>query len=121
MDNDISILLKEAKRLKIPSKFVQIRDKKYSSMIDEIKSLIPTGMNLYSLYEIFTTILPEDLVILYTVVQGVSEEVLNEINGFNTSLEISKIRDVAELKLLIQDWNRKYVAEFEEIDFFLEI
>tara|TARA_R110001599_G_scaffold240507_1_gene440095 strand:- start:78 stop:3698 length:3621 start_codon:yes stop_codon:yes gene_type:complete len=114
MDNDISILLKEAKRLKIPSKFVQIRDKKYSSMIDEIKSLIPTGMNLYSLYEIFTTILPEDLVILYTVVQGVSEEVLNEINGFNTSLEISKIRDVAELKLLIQDWNRKYVAEFEE-------
>jgi len=104
-DNEISILLKKARELRIPAKFVK------DNPITEIQNLIPTGKSLNELYEIFTTIQPEDLAMIYAIYAG--GDSLTKINVFYDSLRLSKIRDQLELNLLIKDWENKFRQEYE--------
>jgi hypothetical protein len=110
MDNDISILLKLSKKLGVPSKFVDLE--KGANIINDINSLIPTGESLNKLYEFFTKIQPEDLIIIYARKVGVTKETLLKINAFNDTLKLPPIRDSAELNILVREWEKKYVDEY---------
>ena len=107
-ENDISILLKRAKELDIPSKFVKISDNKYTNMIEEINTLILAGKNLPELYKIFETITPEDLIMRYSLKE---EDSLLKINNFYKSLGLDKIRNKQELLLLRRTWFKKLEEE----------
>jgi len=109
-DNDISILLKKARELQIPSKFVV--DGK--NIITEIQSLIPTGKSLNELYEIFLTIQPEDLAMIYAITLPDTTQNLQDINVFYDSLRLPKIRDKAELNILVKEWQEKFSQIFED-------
>ena len=109
-DNDISILLKEAKRLNIPSKFVIFSEGKYSNIINEIHKLVLAGKSLPELYEIFQDISPKDLIMIYSMKEKNS---LPKINSFYASLGLDKIKDEGELVLLIKDWGEKIQVERE--------
>lgn len=119
-DNDVSILYKEAQKLGIPTKFVKIdvnivdnkEVKSYNNLISLIISRILAGVSLYDLYSQFS-ITPQDLAMIYYSEKAKKinpKEVLEEINQFYTSLELSEIRDVSELKLLFNQF-RKDVKE----------
>jgi len=110
-DNDISILLKEAKRLNVPSKFVIFREGKYLNIINEIHKLILIGKTLPELYEIFQEILPKDLIMIYSMKEKNS---LPKINSFYTSLALDKIKDETELRLFRRDWDEKIQIEQDD-------
>ena len=117
-DNDFSILLKRARELNIPSKFVRItEDKKYLNIISEITSLIPTGKTLNELYKIFETIQPNDLAIIYSLNKKEnSKQILIDINEFYNTLKLDKLRDDLELRLLTNEWEKNFQKEIEDDD-----
>ena len=107
-ENEISAQLKVAVELGVPKKFL---NEKNENMIPQIVSLIDAGKNLNELYAIFTNIFPEDLAMIYAKreenLMNV-KDVLKNINDFYTTLELNKILDVNELRLLKEEWDRKY-------------
>jgi len=109
-DNDISILLKKARELKIPSKFVRFSNNIYTNLIDEINNLILAGKTLNELYDLFETIEPEDLIMIYSLKE---KDSLKKINLFYESLRLPKIRDNSELILLNNSWRQKINDDFE--------
>ena len=113
-DNDISILLKKAKELNIPAKYVIISNSSQPrNSIAEILTIIPTGITLPNLQLKFPSINSRDLGILYAKTEGVSQINLEKVNSFFLENKIEKINDTIELKLLIADWLKKFKEEFD--------
>lgn len=121
-ENDESILLKEAQRLKIPMKFVKISKnskgaKIYSDITKEIGDIIPSQISLLKLYENFKNIEITDLVMLYAIYKknDDQEKVLQEINELYELVNLNKIQNVRELyEFTIPNWERKFIEKFEE-------
>lgn len=115
-DNEISLLLKKAEILNIPSKYVF----EGRNLFKEVQNLISTNISLNELNEKFPMLDPTDLAMIYglTEISRVSgETVLKNINDFYTSLktsDIDLIRDVSELKLIIDDFSTKINQQFSE-------
>lgn len=116
MENEISILLKRARELGIPAKYVHQNE----NLISKITNLIPTGITLAKLYEEYPF---PDLVMLYAYLKqnAVSKAVLlNEINEFyKTKFNLSKddqnkIKDVQELNLLIEEFKISIQDDFQK-------
>ncbi len=106
-DNEISLQLQAAQELGIPKKFLVDGE----NIIPKILTLIDTGKTLVQIYEIFDTIFPEDLAILYAKKERRildMKEVLKNINEFYKFLKLEKIVDVNELNLLIGEWDKKF-------------
>ena len=109
-ENEISAQLKVAVELGVPKKFL---NEKNENVIPQIVSLIDAGKNLNELYAIFTNIFPEDLAMIYAKREENlmnAKDVLKNINDFYTTLELNKILDVNELRLLKEEWDRKYTS-----------
>jgi hypothetical protein len=116
--NDISLQLKRSQELGIPKKFLVGNE----NIIPKILGLIDTGKTLIELYQIFETIMPQDLAMLYAKkeiytfgnYQKPEEKnidkkfLLQKINEFYTLLKLDKILDTNELILLIEDWDKKF-------------
>jgi hypothetical protein len=112
-DNELSILLREANKLRTPSKFLRYEKGKIYNTYIEIQSLIPTGITLEKLYEMFETILPEDLVMIFSQVKGFTNDNLQTVNNFYKLLELSPIQDLGEYKLLYDEWINKNRKAFD--------
>ena len=106
MDNEISILLKKARDLQIPAKYV-FDDR---NLFKEISELIPTGISLSDLYSNYLMLDPKDLALIYARYKPD----LVTVNNFYAFLGIKPIRDNQELKLLIQEWTNNYSKEFQD-------
>lgn len=125
-DNNISLLLKRARELAIPAKYVA---KDSSSLIDKITAAIQTGTSLFNIFDQFVlkdkeNLSAEDLAMLFVSAYQVSEDLLNIINNFYNSLiqnqiyeekQVSRmrLRDVQELQLIKEDWINRYNQEFQ--------
>ena len=112
-DNEISLQLQTAQELGIPKRFLVEEE----NIIPKIVTLIDTGKTLSQLYEIFDTIFPEDLAMLYAKKEIRvldMKEVLKKINEFYSSLKMPKITDANELNLLITEWDKKYQKWLEK-------
>src|SRR5579883_1903353 len=133
IDNELSLQLKEAVALGVPSKYIILKDGRYFNVLGEIINLIPTDISLIDLYNLFPTILPEDLAMIYAqYVKEISiNQIIENINNFynllnqnlnnqSTKASLSKkqiglspIRDRTELNLFINDWRKRYSDELE--------
>jgi hypothetical protein len=133
IDNELSLQLKEAVALGVPSKYIILKDGRYFNVLGEIINLIPTDISLIDLYNLFPTILPEDLAMIYAqYVKEISiNQIIENINNFynllnqnlnnqSTKANLSKkqiglspIRDRTELNLFINDWRKRYSDELE--------
>ncbi len=126
-DNDISIIYKEAQKLNILTKFVKISNnivdnkeiKSYSNLILLIENRILAGVSLYDLYSQFS-ISPEDLAMIYYKKNNKKNNILEEINNFYESIELSEVRDLFELKLLVQQFDEDMENKLLEEKYKLE-
>ena len=100
-DNDISILYKEAQKLGMPTKFVKTdvaivnskEIKTYTNLLSQIKTRILAEVSLYDLYSQFL-IDPKDLAMIYYSDKKDNKEILEEINKFYKSLDLSPKKEV---------------------------
>ena len=123
-DNDVSILYKEAQKLQVPTKLVQIKTeirdgteiKTYSNMIQDIQTQIAAGISLMGMATQFA-IDPKDLAMIYAIFQSRAMElkdILFTINQFYEQIGINKIRDIAELRLLTAEFRKNLSEELED-------
>ena len=104
-DNEISILLKKAKEFRIPAKYV-FRDR---NLFQEITNLIPTGISLNKLSELYPMLEPKELALIYFLNIKPTKEILKIYNDF-----LSSKVELNEFKLLIEEFVQKINQEYRE-------